>query len=203
MIDPFAMKTPSARHLEAIVIGGSAGGIDALLALLPRLPSGYSLPIVIVLHLPDERDSRLAEIFAARLSLPVREARDKETIQPGTVYFAGAGYHLSIEADRSFSLSCEPPLHFSRPSIDILMESAADAYGPALLGILLTGANDDGAAGLCHVQECGGMTVVQDPSEAHIATMPAAAIDIFTPDKILKLQDIHALLLTLDDSHAH
>ena len=203
MIDPFAMKTPSTRHLEAIVIGGSAGGIDALLALLPRLPSGYSLPIVIVLHLPDERDSRLAEIFAARLSLPVREARDKETIQPGTVYFAGAGYHLSIEADRSFSLSCEPPLHFSRPSIDILMESAADAYGPALLGILLTGANDDGAAGLCHVQECGGMTVVQDPSEAHIATMPAAAIDIFTPDKILKLQDIHALLLTLDDSHAH
>ncbi|HWU98979.1 MAG TPA: chemotaxis protein CheB [Oxalicibacterium sp.] len=197
------MKTPSTRHLEAIVIGGSAGGIDALLALLPRLPSGYSLPIVIVLHLPDERDSRLAEIFAARLSLPVREARDKETIQPGTVYFAGAGYHLSIEADRSFSLSCEPPLHFSRPSIDILMESAADAYGPALLGILLTGANDDGAAGLCHVQERGGMTVVQDPSEAHIATMPAAAIDIFTPDKILKLQDIHALLLTLDDSHAH
>lgn len=197
------MKTPSTRHLEAIVIGGSAGGIDALLALLPRLPSGYSLPIVIVLHLPDERDSRLAEIFAARLSLPVREARDKETIQPGTVYFAGAGYHLSIEADRSFSLSCEPPLHFSRPSIDILMESAADAYGPALLGILLTGANDDGAAGLCHVQECGGMTIVQDPSEAHIAIMPAAAIDIFTPDKILKLQDIHALLLTLDNSHAH
>lgn len=197
------MNASSTRPLEAIVIGGSAGAIDALLTLLPRLPSGYRLPIVIVLHLPDERDSRLAEIFAARMVLPVREARDKDTIQAGTVYFAGAGYHLSIEADHSFSLSCEPPLHFSRPSIDILMESAAEAYGPGLLGILLTGANADGAAGLCRIQECGGMTVVQDPSEAHIAIMPAAALDIFTPDRILKLQDIHALLLTLDDSHAY
>lgn len=197
------MKTTSTHRPEAIVIGGSAGGIDALLTLLPRLPAGYALPIIVVLHLPDERESHLAEIFAARMALPVHEARDKETIQPGTVYFAGAGYHLSIEADRSFSLSCEPPLHFSRPSIDILMESAADAYGRGLLGILLTGANSDGAAGLCRIQECGGMTVVQDPSEAYIAIMPAAALDIFTPDKILKLQDIHALLLTLDDSHAH
>jgi two-component system, chemotaxis family, protein-glutamate methylesterase/glutaminase len=201
--EDFAMITSSRPHIEAIVIGGSAGGIDALLALLPALPQSYTLPIIIVLHLPDDRDSRLAEIFAARLAMPVREAVDKDTIRPGTIYFAGAGYHLSIEADHSFSLSCEPPLHFSRPSIDILMESAADAYGPALLGILLTGANDDGATGLYHIQECGGMTVVQDPSEAHIATMPAAAIDIFTPDKILKLQDIHALLLSLDGSHAH
>jgi two-component system chemotaxis response regulator CheB len=197
------MNAPRTTPLEAIVIGGSAGGIDALLALLPGLPAGYRLPIIIVLHLPDERDSRLAEIFAARMALPVCEATDKDTIRPGTVYFAGAGYHLSIEADHSFSLSCEPPLHFSRPSIDILMESAADAYGPGLLGILLTGANDDGAAGLCRIQERGGMTVVQDPSEAHIAIMPAAALDIFTPDRILKLKDIHALLLTLDDSHAH
>lgn len=196
------MNASSTPPLEAIVIGSSAGGIDALLALLPDLPSGYPLPIVIVLHLPDERDSRLAEIFATRLALPVREAADKDTIHPGTVYFAGAGYHLSIEADRSFSLSCEPPLHFSRPSIDIMMESAADAYGPGLLGILLTGANDDGAAGLCRIQECGGMTVVQDPSEAHIAIMPAAALDIFTPDRILKLRDIHSLLLTLDHRHA-
>ena len=189
--------------IEAIVIGGSAGGIDALLTLLPGLPAGYRLPIIIVLHLPEERDSLLAEIFRIRLALPVHEAADKESIMPGTVYFAGAGYHLAIEADRSFSLSCEPPLHFSRPSIDILMESAADAYGAGLAGILLTGANDDGAAGLLRIQECGGLTIVQDPSEAQVAVMPAAALGICTPDKILKLKDIHTLLMTLDPSHAH
>lgn len=190
------------HNIEAIVIGGSAGGIDALLELLPGLPSDYPLPIVIVLHLSDERDSLLASVFALRLDMPVREAADKETIMPGTIYFAGSGYHLAIEADRSFSLSCEPPLHFSRPSIDILMESAADAYGAGLLGILLTGANDDGAAGLCRIQQRGGMTIVQDPSEAQVATMPAAALDLCIPDRILKLRDIRALLLTLDARHA-
>ncbi|GGI53723.1 chemotaxis protein CheB [Oxalicibacterium solurbis] len=188
--------------IEAIVIGGSAGGIDALLELLPGLPADYPLPIVVVLHLPDERDSLLANIFALRLDMPVREAADKEAIAASTVYFAGSGYHLSIEADRSFSLSCEPPLRFSRPSIDILMESAADAYGTNLLGILLTGANDDGAAGLCRIQQRGGMTIVQDPSEAQVATMPAAALDLCIPDGILKLRDIRTLLLTLDHRHA-
>lgn len=191
-----------AQAIEAIVIGGSAGGIDALLTLLPELPAGYPIPIIVVLHLPDERDSLLASIFAVRMKMPVHEAADKEPIIAGTVYFAGSGYHLAIEADRSFSLSGEPPRHFSRPSIDILMESAADAYGANLLGILLTGANDDGAAGLCRIQECGGMTIVQDPSEAQVATMPSAALDLCIPDKILKLRDIRALLLTLDPRHA-
>jgi two-component system chemotaxis response regulator CheB len=188
---------------KAIVIGASAGGIDALLQLLPGLPSTYPLPIIVLLHIPDDRESRLAEMFGMRVALPTCEAADKDTIRPGTIYFAGAGYHLSIEKDHSFSLSCEPPLHYSRPSIDILMESAADAYGPDLVGILLTGANDDGAAGLYKIQTCGGMTVVQDPSEAQVAVMPSAALDIFTPDRVLRLKDIHALLLTLDSNHAH
>jgi two-component system chemotaxis response regulator CheB len=188
---------------KAIVIGTSAGGIDALLALLPGLPATYRLPIIVLVHVPEDRESRLAEAFGMRVKLPTREALDKDTIRPGTIYFAGAGYHLSIERDRSFSLSCEAPLHYSRPSIDILMESAADAYGKELVGILLTGANDDGAAGLCRIKEAGGMAIVQDPQEAQVGIMPAAALDLCTPDRILRLKDIHALLLTLDHTHAH
>ncbi len=200
--NPPAPKIDGAS-LDAIVIGASAGGIDALLNILPALPAGLRLPVIVVLHLPEERESRLAEIFGLRLSLPVREAEDKETIRAGTVYFAGAGYHLAIEQDRSFSLSCEAPLNYSRPSIDILMESAADAYGTRLAGILLTGANNDGAAGLHRIHDCGGVTIVQDPTEARAPTMPAAAIDAFRPDMILRLADIHALLLTLDGPHVH
>lgn len=196
-------RKPDHGRLEAIVIGASAGGIDALLNLLPGLPSDYRLPIIVVLHLPDDRDSRLAEIFALRMAMPASEAADKAPIQGGTVYFAPAGYHLAIEYDRSFSLSCEPPLHFSRPAIDILMESAADAYGAALAGILLTGASADGAAGLCKIQACGGITIAQDPAEAQVGVMPAAALALFTPDHVLKLRDIHALLLKLDARHAN
>jgi two-component system chemotaxis response regulator CheB len=200
------MQTPNrkiARRFDAIVIGASAGGIAALMKLLPGLPAGYRLPIVIVLHLPEEHDSRLAEIFGLHLSLPTREAEDKASIQPGTVYFAAPGYHLSIEYDRSFSLSCEPPLHFSRPSIDILMESAADAYGESLIGVLLTGASEDGAAGLCKIHAGGGLTIVQDPAEAQVGVMPAAALALCAPDHVLTLKDIHALLLTLPYSHAN
>lgn len=196
-------RIPAATRCDAIVIGASAGGIDALLQLLPGLPPAFRIPIVVMLHLPEERDSHLAEIFNLRLALPVREAMDKEAIRPGTVYFAAPGYHLSIEYDRSFSLSCEPPLHYSRPSIDILMESAADAYGSAVAGVLLTGANEDGAAGLCKIHACGGVTIVQDPKEAQSAVMPDAALSLFAPDHVLKLNDIHALLLTLDRSHAN
>ncbi len=148
------------------MIGASAGGVDALLSLLPALPPGYAPAVVCMLHVPGDRESRLAEVFAARVTLPVREARDKAPIEPGIVYFAGSGYHLSIEEDRSFSLSCEAPVHFARPSIDILMESAADVYGPALAGILLTGANYDGADGHGSIREHGGLTIVQDPEEA-------------------------------------
>ena len=187
--------------IEAVVIGASAGGVDALMTLLPGLPPTFGLPIVVVLHLPEGRPSLLAHIFGLRLSLPVREAADKESIAPATVYFAPPGYHLSVEADRSFSLSCEAPVHFSRPSIDLLMESAADAYGPALAGILLTGANFDGAAGLAKIKRRGGFTVVQNPAQAQVATMPQAALRQHTPDLILDLKDIRSLLPQLEKLH--
>lgn len=188
------------RAIEAVVIGASAGGVGALLRLLPGLPAGYHCAMVAVLHIPDGRQSHLAGVFQQRMNLPVREARDKEDVASGTLYFAGSGYHLSVERDRSFSLSCEAPLHFARPAIDFLMESAADAYGPALAGILLTGANHDGAAGLAAIGAAGGLTVVQDPREAEVPTMPQEAIRLRAPDLVLPLDEIHTLLMMLENN---
>ncbi|MBD9653604.1 chemotaxis protein CheB [Pseudomonas sp. PDM12] len=191
------MKMP-ARKPEVVVVGASAGGVEALLGLFDGLPAGYGLPLVAVLHLPDNRESLLPDLFARRLALRVKEAQDKEVLQPGTLYFAAPGYHLCIEADRSFSYSREEPVHFSRPSIDYLFESAADAYGAKAMGILLTGANQDGAAGLYTIKQRGGVTVVQDPQEAQVATMPEAALALHQPDYILTLRGILALLAELD-----
>lgn len=190
--------TPSLPRIEAVVIGASAGGVEALLTLLGPLRQGFVLPIIIVLHLPEERRSHLAEVFARRVALPVEEARDKQDILPGTVYFATPGYHLSVELDRSLSLSLEERLHHSRPSIDFLFESAADTYGPALAAVLLTGANHDGARGLAVVKQRGGLTIVQDPTEAQVATMPQAALNVHQPDHVLTIHGIGRLLVELE-----
>lgn len=186
--------------VQAIVVGASAGGVEALLSVFGALAPGFNLPIIAVLHLPDERRSQLAEVFDRRLAIPVVEARDKETIQPGTLYFATPGYHLSVEHDHSLSLSQEERVHHSRPAIDYLFESAADAYGPNLLAILLTGANQDGARGLAQVKQRGGTTVIQDPAEARVAVMPMAALALHTPDHILTLSRIGDLLASLEPS---
>jgi two-component system chemotaxis response regulator CheB len=189
------MRQPSVRNIELIVIGASAGGVAALLALLAPLPASYALPIVAVLHLLPRHKSRLDRVLAHHLALPVREPEDKEAIRPGTVYVASADYHLLVEADRSFSFSNEAPVSFARPSIDVLMNSAADAYGPALAGVLLTGANMDGAEGMATIHGCGGLTLVQLPSEADMATMPEAAIARCQPDHILPLEGLQHMLL--------
>lgn len=182
------------NNLEALAIGGSAGAIKALLRILPPLPEDYPLAIMIVVHMPELFESRLPQIFSQYIALPALQALDKAPIKPGRVYFAPAGYHLSVETNRCFSLSCEEPLHFSRPAIDILMTSAADAYGTKLAGVLLTGANQDGAEGMAHIQAAGGLTIVQDPQEAEIAAMPLAAIKLSQPDFVLNLDDIIHLL---------
>lgn len=184
--------------IEAIVIGASAGGVEALLNILSPLRKGFVLPIIVVLHLPDERRSQLAEVFARRVSMPVREAGDKIHVEAGTLYFATPGYHLSVEQDRSFSLSLEDRVHYSRPSIDFLFESAADVYGSRLAAVLLTGANRDGARGLAQVKYSGGLTIVQDPDEAQVATMPLAALDTHQPDHILPIRGISRLLVELE-----
>jgi two-component system chemotaxis response regulator CheB len=183
---------------RAVVVGASAGGVEALLKLYGELPRSFSLPIITVLHLPEDRHSLLAEVFERRLQRPARQAADKESILPGVVYFAGPGYHLSVERDMSFSLSQEERVHYSRPAIDLLFESAADAYGSHLVGILLTGANEDGAQGLATVARQGGLTLVQDPAEARMPVMPLAAIALFTPDHILPLHGIGSLLAELE-----
>jgi len=185
-------------RVEAIVVGASAGGVEALLSLLGPLRQGYVLPIIVVLHLPEERRSHLAEVFSRRLMLPVEEATDKQDIMPGTVYFATPGYHLSVEQDRSLSLSLEDRVHHSRPSIDYLFESAADAYGESLAAVLLTGANHDGARGLKQVKQRGGLTIVQDPKDAQVATMPLAALKLQQPDHVLPIHGIGRLLVELE-----
>ena len=186
------------RRIELVVIGGSAGGVDALVGLLPALSERFRSAVVCILHVPADRESRLAELFDLRAGLPAREARDKESVEPGVIFFAGSGYHLSVERDRTFSLSCEPPVQFARPAIDLLMESAADAYGPALAGILLTGANHDGAEGMRRIRERGGLTVVQDPGEAQASAMPVEAIRRCAPHLVLPLSGIRALLPLLE-----
>jgi two-component system chemotaxis response regulator CheB len=183
-----------------LVIGASAGGVDALLQLLRCLPLDSRLPIVVLLHLSASGESRLPEVFRQHLIVPVQQARDKEKIDNGVVYFAGPGYHLSIEKDRSFSLSCEEMCHYSRPAIDILMSSAADACGRSLAAILLTGASRDGAEGMAAVKSEGGITIVQDPREAEVSTMPQAAIDRCLPDAILPLSEIGFLIKHLGDA---
>jgi two-component system, chemotaxis family, protein-glutamate methylesterase/glutaminase len=184
--------------VDAVAVGASAGGVDALLKLLDALPRGFRLPLVIVLHQPEAHASVLPDVFAKRTGLPSREAADKAPVEPGTLYFAPPGYHLSVEQDRSFSLSLEPPVLFSRPSIDVLMDSAADAYGSRLAGILLTGASEDGARGLTRIHEAGGLSIVQDPAEAQMSTMPLSALARHKPGFVLPLADIRKLLLQLD-----
>jgi two-component system chemotaxis response regulator CheB len=186
------------RRFEAVVIGASAGGVAALLEILPGLPAASTLPVVVVVHMLRTRNSHLAEVFAERLQVAACEAEDKQALAGGTVYFAPADYHLSVESDRVFSLSCEPPHNFSRPAIDYAMASAADVYGPALVGILLTGASQDGAAGLAAIGEAGGLTVVQDPAEAQVRVMPQEAIRRRAPDLILPLREIRKLLTMLE-----
>jgi two-component system chemotaxis response regulator CheB len=189
---------PALPAVDAIVVGASAGGVEALLKIFRTLPRAYRLPILTVLHVPDQRRSHLAEVFAQNLKIPVKEADDKETIAPGTLYFAGPGYHLSVESDFSLSLSQEERVFHSRPSIDVLFESAADAYGERLAGVLLTGANNDGARGMARISEYGGLTVVQDPAQALARTMPDAALALHTPDFLLPLPDIGSLLVELE-----
>lgn len=193
-VSPPPLDVPSP---QAVVIGASAGGVEALLKLLVGLPADFKAPIIVVLHLPEDRPSLLPNILGYRLAMRVCEAADKQPIEPATVYVAPPGYHLSVESDHTLSLSGEMPVNYSRPSIDVLMESAANAYGPGLIGILLTGANHDGAEGMAHIKAKGGWTVVQTPAQAQSSIMPEAAILRQAPDLVISLDDIHAWLLKL------
>ena len=184
---------PATRDIDAVAIGASAGGVEVLSALLSALPADCRASFFIVVHIPRERPSLLAEVFRTRCALPVREAEDKEPVQPGTVYFAPPDYHLLLDRGPACALSSDEPVHFSRPSIDVLFESAADIYGERLLGLILTGANQDGAEGLVAVGRAGGRTVVQEPGCAAVPFLPEAALQQGPVDFVLSLTQLQEL----------
>lgn len=184
------------RNVDAVVIGASAGGVELLSVLLSVIPSDCRISFFVVMHIPRERPSLLPQLFASRCALPVREAEDKEPVQPGTVYFAPPDYHMLIDRGPALALSGDEPVHFSRPSIDVLFDSAADLYGERLMGIILTGANQDGAAGLAAVARAGGRTIVQDPSSAAVAYLPEAALREGPVDAVLSIEQLQELFAT-------
>lgn len=172
-----------------VVIGASLGGLHAVETLLGGLPASFPRPVAIVQHREAGSDDRLSELLQSHTALPVAEVEDKEPITPGRVYLAPADYHLLIE-NGNFALSTEPPVWHARPSIDVLFESAAEARGARVIGVILSGANQDGARGLAAVKRCGGIAVVQDPATAESSAMPNAAIATAETDQILPLEEI-------------
>lgn len=200
-----AVPALQGRVIDAVVIGASAGGVEALSEILPALRAGAAVATMVVLHIPRERPSLLPQIFSAKCSQPVREAQDKEPVQAGTISFAPPDYHLLVDRGPEgplLAMSNEEPVNFSRPAIDVLFESAADFYGARLLGIVLTGGNQDGAAGLQAIRRAGGLTVVQEPREAQSSYMPEQALALGPVDYVLTLGQIAGLLRTLGVSGA-
>lgn len=193
LLPPLQPATP----IEAVVIGVSAGAVDALGTILPRLPADYPIPVIVVVHLPADRKSVLAQLFQAKCEVEVHEVDDKESLKGGCVYFAPPDYHVLIEDDRRVSLSSEELVHYSRPSIDVLFESAADVYGPAVAGVVLTGASADGAKGLAAIHAAGGMCLVQNPNQANSRTMPEAALAACPTAVALTLDQITDRLLEI------
>lgn len=191
-----AQKTLSQTH-DVIVIGGSSGAIEALTEILPALPTTLHAAIVVVIHLPPDRRSLLSSIFSQRCAMPALEALDKEVLRPGCIYFAPPDYHVLLDRGPRIALSLDTPVNFSRPSIDVLFESAADLCHHRVIGILLSGANDDGAHGLHAIHAAGGMAVVQTPDSASMPAMPNAALGLFQPTHTLPPQAIAELLVAL------
>jgi len=187
-------RAQSDAGIDAIVVGGSAGAIDALGKLLSGLPATFAPPVIVVVHLPPRRQSLLPELFARKCVLAVHEPEDKQPVGAG-IWFAPPDYHLLVEADHTFALSIDEPVKFSRPSIDVLFESAARAYEERLLAVVLTGANDDGALGAQAIRNAGGRVVVQDPSTAEAPEMPRAAIAHAAPQMIGTVPELAAELI--------
>jgi two-component system chemotaxis response regulator CheB len=182
---------------DAVVLGVSAGGLVALKALLPALPASFPLPLAIVRHIGERSDDFLCEYLDRASAIAVKEAEDKEPLIGGTAYLAPPGYHMLIEADRSFSLSVDARVNHSCPSIDVLFESAAEVYGEGLIGIVLTGANRDGAQGLKAIKARGGLAIVQNPDSAESGAMPRAALAATPVDHIVELEQLAPLLWRL------
>ncbi|NCD71101.1 chemotaxis protein CheB [Mucilaginibacter agri] len=179
---------------KIVVIGGSAGSLHVILHVLNHLKADLNIPVVIVLHRKNDSDSSLSQLMALRTDLPVKEVDDKEALIPGHVYLAPADYHLLIETNKIFSLDDSEKINFSRPSIDVTFQTAAEAYGAGVTGILLSGANADGVEGLEAIHSVKGIVAVQDPSTAQVPYMPQAAINHMQIDKLLNVDQISELI---------
>lgn len=181
--------------IQAVAIGASAGAVQALLAILPALPASFPLPVLVVVHVPPDRANVLVPLFQSKCRTMVKEAEDKEPVENGVIYFAPSDYHMLVETDGCVALSTDEPVNYSRPSIDVLFESAADYYGSALAGVILTGANHDGAAGLKAVADVGGVAIVENPDRAYASAMPTAALEA-TPSATIMSHDQIVLFLS-------
>lgn len=173
-----------------VLIGGSAGSFQTILSLLEALPKNYPFPIFLILHRLKNVRSGFIEALSIKSKVNLLEPEDKNIIEEGNIYLAPANYHMYIEFDNTISLSIEEPVNHSRPSIDITFSSAANSLRDKTIAVLLSGANKDGAAGLKDISEAGGITVIQDPNDAQIQTMPQAALDMFKVDKIMSAEEI-------------
>lgn len=182
------------RTFRAVVMGVSSGGLEALKVLVPGLRPDFGAPVLIVQHLSAQADSYLITRLGEVSGLTVKEAEDKEILQAGVVYLAPPDYHLMVEADGSLTLSVDPKVNFSRPSVDVLFETASDAFADRLVGVILTGASQDGAKGLARIKRRGGMAIVQSPESAQADAMPRAAIKSTSVDHVLPLQEISPFL---------
>ena len=185
---------------KAIVIGTSFGGLEALKIILPKFGAEFPIPVIIVLHIGDHSNENFLNYMNSLCQLQVKEAESNEKLKEGFVYFAPPNYHLLIESNFTFSLTTDEKHNFSRPSIDILFESAAWAYTKYLIGVVLTGANSDGAAGLKMIKDFGGMTIIQSPCSALAPVMPRAALKTARPELKLKLEEIADKLIELANS---
>lgn len=181
---------------SVVAVGTSWGGLAALTKLLADLPGDFGIPVVVVQHRSKDSERLLVQLLQDVTELNVCEIEDKDPLTPGTVHVAPANYHVLIE-DGYASLTIEEPVRFSRPSIDVMFSSAADTYRAAAIGVVLTGANEDGARGLAHIVKRGGLALVQDPKTAEIPIMPQAAIRVVPTAEVLPLETVAPRLIAL------
>lgn len=183
--------------IKVVIIGGSAGSLEVLMQVFPKLKPITTFAIVLVLHRKSSEDNTLEELIALKTIIPVAEVEDKVMLQPGYVYIAPANYHLLFETNRTLSMDTSEKVNYSRPSIDVCFESAAATFGAALTGILLSGANSDGTNGLIAIQQAGGATIIQTPQSADMPFMPQTALNAMNPDLILDIDEITKFINSL------
>ena len=176
--------------IELLVIGGSAGSFNVLLEVIPKIKTPINFAIIIILHRKSSLNSRIDKVFRHKTSLKVLECEDKDLIESGNIYFAPADYHLLLEKDSTVSLDYSEKVNYSRPSIDVTFKNTADLYGARMAGLLLSGANSDGAEGLMYIHQKSGTTIVQHPDSAEMNTMPKEALSLFKPDFVANVNEI-------------